>query len=230
MTPTRHARLLAIIASSTPLVGIALLAASGACASGCHRLNEVVGHTYPPYPAPHTEVDQPVPYADPSSMQRVRLIAGMPAQTCEVIGLVQADARPGEGNAALMELRARAAALGADAVVHVRLHIEDSPGSQSVSGDPDWEAFLDDTSGTWEHAVHITGEAVRYRQLVEGRQYTVVARIGVTDRAGHEHEALERLASRARSMHADLVIDIEVTNHGDDTPFEVHGTAIRFLE
>lgn len=210
------------------------LATAMACAlfvSGCYRVQEVPGVTYPPYPAPQTgRVTTPVPQVDAAALDHVRLIAGMPSETCEVLGLVQADARPGEGNAALAELRARAAALGADAVVHVRLHVEDAPGAESVSGDPEWEAFLDDTTGTWENAVHITGEAVRYRQLVEGRRYTVVARIGVTDRVGHEHEALERLASRARAMRADLVVDIEVTNHGDDEPFEVRGTAIRFVE
>lgn len=214
----RHALLRALAI----LAGVASL-------GGCYRLAEVPGTTHPPFAARPAAPAEPVPYADPSAIEHVALIAGMPSQTCEVIGLVQADARPGEGNAALNELRARAAALGADAVVHVRLHVEDSPGSMSVSGDPDWEDFLDDSSGTWEHAVHITGEAVRYRELVEGRRYTVVARIGVTDRAGHEHEALARLASRARAMHADLVVDIEVTNQGQDTPFEVHGTAIRFL-
>lgn len=209
----------------------ALVAACTALLGGCYRFAEVPGHTYPPYPARHTESERPVPYADEADVARVQLIAGMPAETCEVVGLVEADARPGDGNLALDELRRRAAALGADAVVHVRLHVEDSPGSQSVSGDPEWEAFLDGTAGTWEAAVHVTGEAVRYRgQTVEGRRYRVVARIGVTDRVGHEHEALERLASRARAMHADLVVDIEVTHHGTDTPFEVHGTAIRFIE
>jgi uncharacterized protein YbjQ (UPF0145 family) len=209
----------------------ALLAALVLCASGCYRIAEVPGHSYPPYPAPQSgPVPSPVPYVDSADAAHVRLIAGMPDETCEVLGLVQADARPGDGNLALTELRARAAAMGADAVVHVRLHVEDSPGAESVSGDPEWEQFLDDSAGTWERAVHITGEAVRYREVVEGRRYTVVARIGVTDRVGHEHEALERLASRARSMHADLVVDIEVTNHGDDQPFEVRGTAIRFVE
>jgi uncharacterized protein YbjQ (UPF0145 family) len=200
-------------------------------ASGCYQLAEVPGHTYPPYPTPQLSAPRaPVPYAHPDDVARVELIAGMPPQTCEVLGLVEADARPGDGDAALNELRARAAAMGADAVVHVRLHVEDAPGEESVSGDPEWADFIDDAAGTWESEVHVTGEAVRYRDVALGRRYAVLARIGVTDRVGHEHEALERLASRARAMHADLVIDIEVTNHGDDVPFEVHGTAIRFLE
>lgn len=208
-------------------IAIALMLA----ATGCVRLAEVPGVTVAPYPTPHVSSGSPIPYAPPDAVSRVRLIAGMPSETCEVVGLVEVDARPGEGNAALAELRARAAAMGADAVVHVRLHVESSPGAQSVSGDPEWEAFLDDTSGTWESAVHVTGEAVRFRpSLVDGRRYTVVGRIGVTDRVGHEHEALERLASRARAMHADLVIDVEVTSRGDDAPFEVSGTAIRFVE
>jgi uncharacterized protein YbjQ (UPF0145 family) len=208
----------------------ALLALAACTLAGCYRFQEVPGHTYPPYPTLHAVAAPPVPYADPAALDHVQLIAGMPAQTCEVIGLVQARARPGDGDAALAELRTRAAAMGADAVVHVRMHVVDSPGSQSVSGDPEWEAFIDGTSGTWESSVEVMGEAVRYRERVDGRRYTVVARIGVTDRVGHEHEALERLASRARAMRADLVIDIEVTNRGEDTPFEVHGTAIRFVE
>ncbi|MFO0682716.1 MAG: hypothetical protein U0234_11720 [Sandaracinus sp.] len=211
------------------LAGAALVLLS---VGGCVRRTVVPGVTVAPYPAPQTQAHvPPVPYAAPDAIEHVQLIAGMPPATCEVIGLVTAIARPGEGDAALDELRARAAALGADAVVHVRLHVESSPGDESVSGDPEWEAMLDEAAGTWEQGVRVTGEAVRYREpIVEGRRYLVVGRIGVTDRVGHEHEALERLASRARSMRADLVIDIEVTSHGPDSPFEVHGTAIRFIE
>lgn len=204
----------------------------GIASLGCARASVVPGVTVAPYPAPQTQAyTPPVPYAPPSAIEHVQLIAGMPAATCEVIGLVTAIARPGDGDVALDELRARAAALGADAVVHVRLHVESSPGDESVSGDPEWEAMLDEAAGTWEQGVRVTGEAVRYREpIVEGRRYLVVGHISVTDRVGHEHEALERLASRARTMRADLVIDIEVESHGPDSPFEVHGTAIRFLE
>ena len=214
----------------TGLTATTLLAGTAMCLVGCYRLAEVPGHTYPPYPARYTAVDDAPPYADPAAIEHVQLIAGMPSETCEVLGLVQAEASSGDGNAALAELRARGAALGADAVVHVRLHIDDSLGSESISGDPEWEELLAGPSGTSERAVHVTGEAVRYRQLVDGRPYRVVARVGVTDRVGREHEALERLASRARAMRADLVIDIEVTNNGGDAPFEVRGTAIRFIE
>lgn len=214
---------------SLPLVSLLLGTISSI---GCAHAAAVPGVTVAPYPAPQSQAYvEPVPYAAPDAIEHVQLIAGMPAATCEVIGLVSALAPPGGGDAALAELRARAAALGADAVVHVRLHVEGSPGDESVSGDPAWEAMLDDAAGPWQDGVRVSGEAVRFREpIVEGRRYLVVGRIGVTDRAGHEHEALERLASRARSMRADLVIDIEVTSQGADRPFEVHGTAIRFIE
>jgi uncharacterized protein YbjQ (UPF0145 family) len=176
------------------------------------------------------DVREPMPMVSVAARDHVQLIAGMPSRTCEVIGIVGVDARPGDGDAALDELRARAAAMGADAVVHVRAHVEDAAGASSVSGDPEWEAVLDEAAGTYEASVHVSGEAVRYRDVVDGRHYQVVGHVDVMDRPGHEHEALERLAARARMMHADLVIDIQVMHTGGDAPFEVHGTAIRFLE
>lgn len=201
-----------------------------ALAPGCAHLAPVPGVSHAPLVAPQALVPTaPLPTLDAEALAHVRLIAGPAPGTCEVIGLVEADARPGEGELALSELRARAAALGADAVVHVRMHVEDSLGSESVSGDPEWEAFLDATAPV-DRAVHVTGEAVRFHESMADRQYTVLARIGVMDRVGREREALARLAARARAMHADLVVDVEVTHHAADEPFEVHGTAIRFVE
>lgn len=207
-------------------------AALGGCGhtTAAHVDAMVPGVTYPPYPAAHVDLREPLPVVSVAARDHVQLIAGMPSRTCEVIGIVGVDARPGDGEAALEELRTRAAAMGADAVVHVRAHVEDAAGASSVSGDPEWEAVLDEAAGTYESTLHVSGEAVRYRDVVDGRHYQVVGHVNVMDRPGHEHEALERLAARARMMHADLVIDIEVTHTGGDAPFEVHGTAIRFLE
>ncbi len=174
---------------------------------------------------------EPVPYAAPDAIEHVQLIAGMPAATCEVIGLVSALALPGGGDAALAEPVRAPLRWARTRSCTCACTSRDHRATRSVSGDPAWEAMLDDAAGPWQDGVRVSGEAVRFREpIVEGRRYLVVGRIGVTDRAGHEHEALERLASRARSMRADLVIDIEVTSQGADRPFEVHGTAIRFIE
>jgi uncharacterized protein YbjQ (UPF0145 family) len=171
----------------------------------------------------------PIPSIDPSVAAQVRLIPGLPQRVCEVVGLLQVDARPGMGEQALAELRARAAALGADAVVHVQLHGEDSIGSHSISGDPEWEAMLDGGEAPTADVMQLTGEAVRYRDAIGGRDYRVIAHIGVSDRLGREAEAFQRLAARARAIRADLVIEVQITRGADTRPFELHGTAIRFL-
>jgi uncharacterized protein YbjQ (UPF0145 family) len=178
-------------------------------------------------PTPQTA---PVPSVDPAAAARVTLIPGMPERVCEVVGLLQVDAQPGMGEEALAELRARAAALGADAVVHVRLHGEESIGAHSISGDPEWEAMLDGGDAPAPGVMQLTGEAVRYRDSIRGRDYHVIARIGVTDRSGREAEAFQRLAARARALRADLVIEVEVTPAVATRPFELHGTAIRFVQ
>lgn len=172
----------------------------------------------------------PVPVVDPAIAARVQLFPGMPQRVCEVVGLLHVDARPGHGELALAELRARAAVLGADAVVHVRLHGEDSVGAHSVSGDPEWEAMLDGGDARRADLMQLTGEAVRYRDgMILGRDYHVIARIGVSDRLGREAEAFQRLAARARALRADLVIEVEVTRAADARPFQLYGTAIRFI-
>ncbi len=215
--------------SSAPLALALLVALSS---TGCAYRWETaagpgVGH-WPVSMDPGPQRD-PVPDVDPAVAAQVQLIPGMPERVCEVVGLLQVDARPGMGDQALAELRARAAALGADAVVHVRLRGEDSVGDHSVSGDPAWEAMLDGDESRREGVMQLSGEAVRYRDPIRGRGYHVIGRIGVTDRLGRETEAFRRLAARARAIRADLVIEVEVTPARNTRPFEVHGTAIRFF-
>jgi uncharacterized protein YbjQ (UPF0145 family) len=209
-------------------LAFALLGLASGCASqwamaaGPGSLHWAASIDAAPAPAPS-------PVVDPALAARVQLVPGMPERICEVIGFLEGDAPRGSGDAALAELRARAAALGADAVVHVRLHEEDSVGAHSVSGDPAWEAMLDGDERAGASVMHLTGEAVRYRDAIRGRDYHVIARIRVSDRLGRETEAFQRLAARARALRADLVIDVEVTRAAPTRPFELHGTAIRFL-
>ncbi len=110
---------------------------------------------------------------------------------------------------ALEVLRRKAAKMGAEEVVGVEFH----------HGEPG------------EEPTHLSGMAVRCKDLLQGRQYDVIGRIEVQGKMGKEDEADKELMSRASAMHADLVIDIGFEHgEGGSVPTKVWGTAIRFRE
>ena len=126
----------------------------------------------------------------------------------EVLGLVDVHEDVGTSAQALEELKLRAAELGAEAVVGV-----------------DFE------HGDGHEATHLSGMAVRCRDLIRGRAYEVVGSIEVPGAMGGEEEAFRKMKERARELRADLLIDFGFV-HGEAGrgPTKLRATAIRFRE
>ena len=124
----------------------------------------------------------------------------------EVLGLVDVHEDVGTTEQALGELKMRAAELGAEAVVGV-----------------DFE------HGDGHEATHLSGMAVRCRDLIRGRTYEVVGSIEVPGAMGGEEEAFRKIKERGRELRADLLIDVAF-DHGEAGrgPTKLRATAIRF--
>jgi uncharacterized protein YbjQ (UPF0145 family) len=125
----------------------------------------------------------------------------------ELVGLVDVHEPVDSEARALTILRRKAAKMGAEAVLGVEFH----------HGEPG------------EEPTHLSGMAVRCKDLLRGRQYDVLGQIEVQGKMGKEDEADRELLERAGKMHADLVIDIGFEHgEGGSQPTKVWGTAIRF--
>jgi len=148
---------------------------------------------------------------DPSVIaagERVRVIQN-DATDCatELVGLVDIHEPVDTVDKALTILKRKAAKMGAEAVLGVEFH----------HGDPDHEP------------THLSGMAVRCKDLVQGRTYDVLGKLEVQGQMGKEDEADKELLRRAGAMHADLVIDIGFEHgEGGNQPTKVWGTAIKF--
>ncbi len=125
----------------------------------------------------------------------------------ELVGLVDIHEPVESVDRALQVLRRKAAKMGAEAVVGVEFH----------HGEPG------------EEPTHLSGLAVRCKDLVRGRAYDVLGRVEVRGKMGDEDEAAKELLARATAMHADLLINIGFEHgEGGNEPTKVWGTAIRF--
>ena len=150
----------------------------------------------------------PLPDVSPERAARVLILqnedAGRPS---EVLGIVDVHQQSGQQDRALQELRIRAAALDADAVVGVEFHHGEHAGEST----------------------HLSGTAVRFRDLIQGRQYDVVSELEVNAEMGHEEEALHALQARARDVNADLIVGVHFEHgEGGDGPLKLTGKAIQF--
>ncbi len=124
----------------------------------------------------------------------------------EVLGLVDVHEEMESTEQALGELRMRAAELGAEAVIGV-----------------DFE------HGEGHEATHLSGMAVRCRDLIRGRTYDVIADVEVPGTMGEEEEAFVRLKERGRELRADLLVDVAF-DHGEAGrgPTKLRAKAVRF--
>jgi uncharacterized protein YbjQ (UPF0145 family) len=125
----------------------------------------------------------------------------------ELVGLVDIHEPVESVDQALTVLRRKAAKMGAEAVTGVEFH----------HGEPG------------EEPTHLSGMAVRCKDLIKGRHYEALGRIEVKGKMGHEDDADKELLERASAMGADLVIDIGFEHgEGSSEPTRVWGTAVRF--
>jgi uncharacterized protein YbjQ (UPF0145 family) len=125
----------------------------------------------------------------------------------ELVGLVDIHEPVDSVDRALTVLRRKAAKMGAEAVLGVEFH----------HGEPG------------EEPTHLSGMAVRCKDLLKGRAYDVIGKIEVKGKMGKEDEADKELLAKAGAMRADLVIDIGFEHgEGGTEPTRVWGTAIKF--
>jgi uncharacterized protein YbjQ (UPF0145 family) len=188
----------------------------GLLASGCAR------EGYPPAGDPSGwrvsakehddgDHDDDVVPSDPATVARARSVVVVPQNDAgcesEVLGLVDVHEGAQTQEQALDILKRKAAGVGADKVIGVEFH-------HGEAG---------------EEPTHLSGVAVRCRDLLQGRRYDVLGTIDVAGRMGHEQDALAELKSRAFAMHADLIIGVEFEHgEGEGKPTHVTGKAIRF--
>ncbi len=144
--------------------------------------------------ADHDE-DESVP-DDPVTVARAAKIKVM--QTADIgcpveaLGPVDVHRKMESTDQALETLKRRAAKLGADAVIHVEF--EHGEGGKEPT--------------------HLAGMAVRCNDLVKGRAYDVISKLEVKGDMGGEEHAFQVLLDKARSAHADLLVEVEF-EHGE---------------
>jgi uncharacterized protein YbjQ (UPF0145 family) len=155
--------------------------------------------------------DEPIP-TDPAIVARARTVKVLKNEgmgcAAEALGPVDVHKKMESTDKALEVLKLRAAALGAEAVIGV--DFEHGEGGSAPT--------------------HLSGMAVRCRDLIQGRQYDVIGSISIKGAMGKEEDAFAQLRAKATAMKADLVLDVTF-EHGegaDGAGTTIKGTAIRF--
>ncbi len=158
----------------------------------------------------HEDLDAHSVPTDPATVAaaaRVRVLSTerLDCQT-EALGIVDVHESVDNQEAALDILRRRAAARGAEAVTGVEFrHGEGGPAK-----------------------THLSGMAVRCKDLLRGRRYDVLERLEIADGMGREDQAFDKLKARARAIGANLIVDVRF-GHGESKSegVRVSGTAVR---
>ena len=174
--------------------------------------------------APRSVVETPSAPAVDSS--HVLVLQGSAERPCEVLGLVDVHGRMGEEGEALGRLRDRAAQMGADAVLYVEFH----HGGEHHHEDGDEDAAVDESADADDPmALHLSGEAVRFRDLIAGRRYEVISQLDIEAPMGDEEAGLRELQRRAAALHADLSVGVRFEHGSGEGPLHVDGSAVRFV-
>lgn len=147
----------------------------------------------------------------PEVLEKARKVRVIPDHdigcVTEALGLVDVHEKTSTTEHALDLLRIEAARLGAEAVVGVEFEHADG-----------------------KAATHLSGTAVRCRDLLRGRAYDVIGIVEVPGDMGDEARAFNALKARARAVHADLLLGLTFV-HGEGTaPSMLRATAVRIRE
>lgn len=135
--------------------------------------------------------------------KRVQVLPGELGCSAEVLGLVDVHEPMKTTADALDLLKRRAAVLGAEAVVGVEFE-HGEHGAEKT---------------------HLSGTAVRCKDLLHGRVYDVIAQLEVVGEMEEENEALRKLMSQATAKGANLVLNVRF-EHGESDRTKVTGTAV----
>jgi uncharacterized protein YbjQ (UPF0145 family) len=126
----------------------------------------------------------------------------------EALGPIDVHRKMESTDKALEALKLRAAALGADAIVDV--NFEHGEGGKEPT--------------------HLSGMAVRCRDMLQGRQYDVIGELKIEGKMAKEEDAFAQLKAKAAAMHADMILNVKFI-HGEGGEGEgttITGTAIKF--
>ncbi len=150
---------------------------------------------------------EPTPAPAPARRSKVIVLQTGDSRATEILGLIDFHAEMGDQDKALEGLKAKAESLGADAVTAVEFH-----------------------HGEGKEPSHLSGTAVRFRDLLGGRKYEAIQKIEVVFEMEQEDEGLRGLKEKARQLHADLIIDVKFEHGEEGQKPRVSGTAIRFVQ
>jgi uncharacterized protein YbjQ (UPF0145 family) len=191
------------------LVPMLVCSMSFACA-GQERRAETGGEHESGVDADHD--DEKVP-DDPATIAKAATVRIMETDDIgcpvEALGPVDVHKKMESTPQALESLKRRAAAMGADAVIHVEF--EHGEGGQEPT--------------------HLAGMAVRCNDLIKGRAYDIIGALEVKGEMGKEERAYSNLLAKATAIHADLLIDVKFEHGegGEEKP-TVSGKAIKFRQ
>ena len=157
----------------------------------------------PPPPPPKKPTTAPAALSDAAKKVQVLTEAEAP-KPCEVVGVLDFHTDEDSEDKGFDELRARAAELGADAVI-----------------------AADFEHGAEGEKSHLSGVAVKYKP-VDGRPFKVLARIDIPTPEDADDKGFETMRSKAASLGADEVIAVKFHHGAEGEMSHLTGLAIRF--
>ena len=154
--------------------------------------------------------DEPLPPNDPvtrAAAEKLRVMqTGDLGCASEALGIVDVHEKMPTESAALDILRRRAVVIGAEGITGVEFH--HGEGGSEVT--------------------HLSGMAVRCRDILRGRKYDVIKQLDIAGAMGKEDDAFDELKKTAWATGANLLINVTFEHgEGADGKTHVFGTAVR---
>jgi uncharacterized protein YbjQ (UPF0145 family) len=155
--------------------------------------------------------DEPLPPDDPitraaASKLKVMQTGGLDCGPSEALGVVDVHERMPTEAQALDILKRRAVVLGAEGITGVEFH--HGEGGSEVT--------------------HLSGMAVRCRDVLHGRQYKVIKELDIAGAMGKEDDAFDELKKMAWATGANILLNVKFEHgEGADGKTHVSGTAAR---
>lgn len=144
----------------------------------------------------------PTDAATMAAAQRLSVTPSALKCPTEILGIVDVHDKGGSEEHALQALRVRAVMIGAEALTNVEFR-----------------------HGDKHEKLHLSGTAVRCRDILKGRRYDVLALLDIVTTMGHEEEAFAELRARGRSAGANVILDVHF-EHGDESHMRITGKAV----
>ena len=156
------------------------------------------------------EGDEPLPPDDPITRAAAAKLKVMQTGdlgcVSEALGVVDVHEKMPTEAQALDILKRRAVVIGAEGITGVEFH--HGEGGSEVT--------------------HLSGMAVRCRDILHGRKYDVIKELDIAGAMGKEDDAFEQLKKAALATGANLVLNVKFEHgEGPDGKTHVYGTAVR---